>query len=644
MPESGLCGLSRRFLCPSERSAGTGTVVTRSVGSWVRATLAFALVAAAIPEPSWAGRALDGAAPALGVVALDEVDLPAGYQRTFALTGSQASVARRLGVPVPKRGADYVALVRVWQGAETGRQVLEVVIDYGSNGVAAEALCDEQRVNSGRAATQFQVPRLPHARGYGLRLPDAAGRATVFHLVTLRKGQFVFLLRTEPDSIRDTQLVRLLAERQAMKAPPGSSAEACGPGRWELGGILMGTIAGATGTYLAGVWLVAWLRDPLRRNVGRRVQRAPPPPDNVRAIDVTATARSRRRRATARGALQLLGLYIALPALVPFLWPEAAGFAVVGLLVGLAAPRVLLRHSRHHERVRRFDLGPRLLLAGPLSVVAAALFASGLVLLLTSALMSATNPTREELGGADPEVMQAVLFFLSIGFLVCGSALWVLARRIAAVRARSLLQRDARKPLLYLRSFGDDDLRLRVAIAERGGLVRWLSPRRFERFEEVVARHLTEVGPVIAVDRPGTRLPPLGAARESLPDAVWKEVVDERMGETSWIVVSAAPRRVPPGLAWELSRISENGLWGKTVLILPPVAEAELQARWGDFANTLSSVGPTGDPLPADGGVVLLLRLSPDGTWTAVTSGRRDEGSYAAALELAFRPVTGAEQ
>jgi hypothetical protein len=576
-------------------------------------------------------------APALEAVVLGESDLPAGYRRTFDFTGSQAGAARRLGLRIPERGAGNAAVVRAWRQDGGGREILEVAMDYRNDAVAAEALCDVQSLSGERAVTRFDVPRVDDADGYVLRLPRVAagGEAALVHIVTLRQGRFVFLLRTGPDSIADAGLARLLGQRQAMKAPRGSTAPACGSTRSAFGGRLIGALAAATGVYLACVSLVARLRDPLRR-LPRGVRGAPPSSVDGGVVDVTATARSRRKHATVRIGLQLLGLCIAAPALLPFLWPDAAGFAIGGFVVGVAAPRVFLRESRSRTRSRRFDLGPRLVVAGMAFTLAVALFLVGVVLLATSGLVSVTDLTREELG-AEPDTLQAFLFLLAVGFLVVGSVLWVLARRLAAVRARSLLEQDDRPPLLYLRSFGDDDLRLRVAIAQRGGVFRWLSPRRFERFEEVLVRHLTAVGPVTAVNRPGTRLTPLGAARESLPDATWQETVDVRMDAASWIVVSAAPRSVPPGLEWELRRIEDKALWRKTVLILPPVGRAELEARWATIASVLAAVAGAREALPADVGAVLLSRLSPDGTWTAATSETRDEWSYAAALESALR-------
>jgi hypothetical protein len=124
----------------------------------------------------------------------------------------------------------------------------------------------------------FDVPRVADANGYVLRLPriEAGGASALVHVVALRRGRFVFLLRSGPDSIDDAGLVRLLAERQAMKAPPGLTAEGCGGDHCGFGGRLVDAIAGATGAYLAGVWFVAWLRDPLRNSVAVSAERRLP--------------------------------------------------------------------------------------------------------------------------------------------------------------------------------------------------------------------------------------------------------------------------------------------------------------------------------------------------------------------------------
>ena len=63
--------------------------------------------------------------------------------------------------------------------------------------------------------------------------------------------------------------------------------------------------------------------------------------------------------------------------------------------------------------------------------------------------------------------------------------------------------------MLYLRSFGNDRLKLWTAAFGRPSLIERFTLRRFDTFEEVLVRYLSGYGPVIAVNPPGTRLAPL---------------------------------------------------------------------------------------------------------------------------------------
>lgn len=67
-----------------------------------------------------------------------------------------------------------------------------------------------------------------------------------------------------------------------------------------------------------------------------------------------------------------------------------------------------------------------------------------------------------------------------------------------------------------------------------------LSFRRWKRFEEVVARAVGSNGPVHALKEPNTRMPPLGAIREAVPDDAWHGRIVQLMDEAKFIVVFAA--------------------------------------------------------------------------------------------------------
>jgi len=76
-----------------------------------------------------------------------------------------------------------------------------------------------------------------------------------------------------------------------------------------------------------------------------------------------------------------------------------------------------------------------------------------------------------------------------IGFtlVALGAIISRLARRLAAIDAHQLILRDTRPPVLYLRSFGDDRLKLLTATLGRPSLIERFTLRRFDAFEEVIA-------------------------------------------------------------------------------------------------------------------------------------------------------------
>ena len=206
------------------------------------------------------------------------------------------------------------------------------------------------------------------------------------------------------------------------------------------------------------------------------------------------------------------------------------------------------------------------------------------------------------------------------------------ARRLAAIDAHRLMQRDTRPPVLYLRSFGDDTLKLWTATFGRPSLLERFTPHRFDAFEEVIARHLSLTGPVIALNPPGTRLAPLGAARETLDAADWQSAISEWMSRSAVIVFIMPPGQVTSGLNWELQQVSAHQYWTKTLIIIPPVRASLLQARWHRFLAACSTAWPFTVPLPTAVPKPLTLTFRND-TWAAVRASRQDEWAYGAAIK-----------
>jgi hypothetical protein len=134
------------------------------------------------------------------------------------------------------------------------------------------------------------------------------------------------------------------------------------------------------------------------------------------------------------------------------------------------------------------------------------------------------------------------------------------ARRHAAPPAGEVLRRDPRPLVLYLRSFRDDHLKVRVGGPRRRSWLDSFAHPRVDRFEEVLAWNLWQVGPVVAPSLPGQKLPPLGAARAQLSDQSWRPEIEHWMRQAQVIVVVLGRTE---GLAWEISRLLALDMWYK---------------------------------------------------------------------------------
>ena len=98
-------------------------------------------------------------------------------------------------------------------------------------------------------------------------------------------------------------------------------------------------------------------------------------------------------------------------------------------------------------------------------------------------------------------------------------------------------QRHTLGPVLYLRSFTDDDR----AGARYGALTE----------EEHLARALAWVGPLVAVGRPGELVTQVGAQRVYLKDDAWQSRVSELMKDAALVVLRTGSTE---GFHWEVTR------------------------------------------------------------------------------------------
>jgi hypothetical protein len=205
-----------------------------------------------------------------------------------------------------------------------------------------------------------------------------------------------------------------------------------------------------------------------------------------------------------------------------------------------------------------------------------------------------------------------------------------IGRRLAMRRMSRAVRIDTRGEVLLLRSFADDNVKIRVRQLQRTGLDR-LGLRRWERFEQSLAHSLYEVGPVEAVGEPGRRLPPLGATRTYYADDDWQREVAERIASAQLVVLSVGRT---PAVAWEVRTIREQGALARAIFVIAPVGAEDRRARLHVLAELLEM-----DPRLLDHeqpGIEVLAVVVPDGTRpTLITSGVRDDASYDWAMRRA---------
>jgi hypothetical protein len=486
------------------------------------------------------------------------------------------------------------------------------------------------------ASEEFPIVAVPGARGF-VEKPGGRQRASRRYWGIFRQGALVFtvVVASAATDDRDLVLTQRLTQLQAAKGP-GTPSVPAPPDEAELAARFAAGTLLVLLTYTSVASLLAVIADPLRgaHRLTASVGAPQPGHRSPRAvIDITSTANRQRRSARAQLAVELVGLAVAVPGLFPFTWPFGLAMIAAGVTVA-GLPAVLARERRNPPSRPALSRPPHRGLPVAVHSALSALFVLvGLagVLLYGIAAFAASQLF----------ILNLLIAGIGLVLIAAGTLLRRHARRIAAFAAREALNADARPMVLYLRAFADDRLTLRSARYARPLLLDRLNPRGFDRFEETIVRSLTAVGPVVAVNPPGTRLAPLGAARDTLDSGAWQPQVARRIDDAALVVVAAAPQAPAPGLAWELAALDDRRRWSTTLLVLPPLPPDELRGRWRNFLSLLGGTALAGHDLQIDPAGILVATATPASGWTVITATRRDEWTYAAALSAAADRAIG---
>ncbi len=239
---------------------------------------------------------------------------------------------------------------------------------------------------------------------------------------------------------------------------------------------------------------------------------------------------------------------------------------------------------------------------------------------------------------SDAYVSQGVFITVAggVSLIVGGHALFFAGKRLAA---RYVWQPenpdDPRPPVLFLRSFEDDQLEFRRPWWNLIG--RWYDLWSFRRnADETMIDEIAQYGPVVALGMPGESRVPFGANRYYSTDRDWKRIVTETATSARAIIVAAGNT---PGVLWEYELLATHGLLDRTVVLFPAASDSN-DTRNADALAALSRVaGISRDHEPDEGREPVALIPVPEREPVLLTSRRATAAAYVVALRAYFQNV-----
>jgi hypothetical protein len=119
------------------------------------------------------------------------------------------------------------------------------------------------------------------------------------------------------------------------------------------------------------------------------------------------------------------------------------------------------------------------------------------------------------------------------------SILWTASRRLRTQDAGTNKSLEPQPHVLYLRSFQDDQASLTAT----------------DTREQHLASVMKEVGPLVAIGRPGDSLAPLGAERRYCEEKDWQHEVELLIAQAKLVVIQAGASN---GLLWEINEVTKH--------------------------------------------------------------------------------------
>lgn len=227
-------------------------------------------------------------------------------------------------------------------------------------------------------------------------------------------------------------------------------------------------------------------------------------------------------------------------------------------------------------------------------------------------------------------------FELGVLFFVFGIAAAALPRRVAQRSGRfgseKVVNADGRAPILLLRSFDDDSVKLRTRRSGRHTLIEKLSLRRWDRFEELLSWQLWKVGPVVTAADPERESNSGGAVRDRHTHDSWQGWIRARMDRSQLVAVCLAESE---SLDWEINQLRNTDALPRTIFLIPPLKDlAAADARIAHLSALLEISMPSNSQ-KIGSFVIHAIRVTSEQSARLYTGRFPDEVSYEIAIDRA---------
>ena len=184
------------------------------------------------------------------------------------------------------------------------------------------------------------------------------------------------------------------------------------------------------------------------------------------------------------------------------------------------------------------------------------------------------------------------------------------AKKHVVKQGTSVLQDDGRSPVVYLRSFKDEEQessplhRFRNAGLSNKTMLADTVGNNGVQEQDALGYVFRKIGPYIALGRPSEELPELGSSKLYVSDHEWQDTIRGFLSRSRLVVFRAG---ITDSLKWELFEIVRTVSPRKTLMILP-VRELD----YVSFIQWANSIMPV--PLPERFPSSRLVRF--DDAWT----------------------------